>query len=64
MLKKKAQQSISHQSEFEAPRDDIEFDWTDIVAFTIATFQVLLPYVLLIFGGLTITMILFQLIFT
>ncbi|WP_026476350.1 hypothetical protein [Alkaliphilus transvaalensis] len=63
MLEEKRQQGISQQSEFQTPKDDIEFDWTDIVAFIIAIFQVLLPYIVFIFGGIIIVMIMFQLIF-
>ena len=44
--------------------EKVDFDWKDVIAFSIAIFQVLLPYVLFIFGGVGFVIILFYLIFS
>jgi len=44
MLKKQSQQNPTEYCE-NGQNEKIEFDWTDILAFIIAFFQVLFPYV-------------------
>ncbi|QUH20986.1 hypothetical protein [Alkaliphilus sp. B6464] len=44
MLKKQSQQDPTEYWE-NGQNEKIEFDWTDILAFIIAFFQVLFPYV-------------------
>jgi len=40
--------------------DDMKFDWKDILAFSIAALQVLLPYVLILGASVVVFMLLFQ----
>lgn len=42
--------------------DDMKFDWSDIAALTIAAFQILLPYALMIGISVAAFMLLFTLI--
>jgi len=44
----------------EAPKDEIEFDRTDILAFVIACFQVIMPLALLVLGAFTVVMLFIQ----
>ena len=60
MLKNNTQQDI--YEEYDKCEEDVEFDWKDIIAFIIATFQVLLPYVLILGGCVFVIMILFTFI--
>lgn len=59
MLKKETQQE-SYEEFSRYCEEDIKFDWTDILALTIAAFQVLLPYVLILGASVFVIMILFQ----
>lgn len=43
-------------------KEKIEFDWKDVLAFTIASFQVILPYAAIMVGSYFVIMLLFQII--
>lgn len=60
MFKKKSQQKPVEY--WESPQGEkIDFDWTDILAFIIAFFQVLFPYVVGVVGSYFIVAILLNL---
>lgn len=60
MFRKKRQNEGVKYSE-NGLEDDIEFDWTDILAFIIATFQVLFPYVIGVIGSYLVVVFLLSL---
>ncbi len=60
MIKKDNQQEL--YKDYSKHEEDLKFDWTDIIAFIIAAFQVLLPYVLILGASAAAIMLLFQLI--
>ncbi len=62
MAKRNEQKHIDYQAYPMDQNGELKFDWKDIVAFTIAIFQVLFPYVLFIFGGVGLIMLIFYLI--
>ncbi|WP_041720853.1 hypothetical protein [Alkaliphilus metalliredigens] len=53
-----------YKSELESDvsKDEIQFDWSDTLAFTIATFQVIFPYALALAGSYAVIMLLFSLL--
>ncbi len=60
MIKKDTKQEL--YNEYNKYDEDIKIDWTDIIAFIIAAFQVLLPYVLILAASAAAIMLLFQFI--
>lgn len=50
MFRKKSQQKVPEYWE-NSQTEKIEFDWTDVLAFIIAFFQVLFPYVVVVVGS-------------
>ncbi|GAB6084896.1 hypothetical protein [Alkaliphilus crotonatoxidans] len=59
MAKEKVQKDSDDQAYSPNYEGEMEFDWKDIAAFIIAIFQVLFPYVLFIFGGIGLLMLIF-----
>lgn len=59
MFKKRSQQHSKNYSKQDLG-EDMDFDWKDILAFIIAFFQVIFPYVILLFGTFFILMLFFS----